>query len=405
VPARLKVNNLINFEIQISESATNLFSYCITYMVTAFKGIIMNNKINENKEEAIEGLDEDSSLGDYPIDTVLIRNETRTVHDVLRRIKNNAFVMNPDFQRGFIWPLDKQSKLIESVLMRIPLPVFYLAEDDKGRMIVVDGLQRLSTFQSFVDNKLKLKLPNQEELNGKFFKDLSPKLQNRVEDCNLILYLIDVKAPEQAKLDIFERVNGGVPLTRQQMRNCLYMGPATTFLKKQASTALFKKATGASLNPDTMRDREFVNRFCTFQILSLNEYKGDMDDFLAKSLKKMSSYKQDELKTLSDQFQLSLTNNLEVFGKHAFRKHTQGQEKRNVLNASLWDVMTTGLSRYPISRVEEKAIQLKAAFWKLMNDSEFEHYITHSTNAVKNVRFRFDAINRMLQEVFDDYSA
>ena len=80
----------------------------------------MNNKIDQNDEELIEGLDgdEDSSLGDYPIDTVLIRTETRTVHDVLRRIKKNAFVMNPDFQRGFIWQPDKQSKLIESVLMR-----------------------------------------------------------------------------------------------------------------------------------------------------------------------------------------------------------------------------------------------------------------------------------------------
>ena len=138
--------------------------------------------------EDIEGLGdtEDASWGDYPIDTVLIRNETRTVHDVLRRIDQGSFVMDPDFQRDFIWPEDKQSKLIESVLMRIPLPVFYLAEDDLGRMVVVDGLQRLSTFQRFVNNELQLKLPEYAELNNKRFQDLSPKLQNRVEDCNLI---------------------------------------------------------------------------------------------------------------------------------------------------------------------------------------------------------------------------
>lgn len=89
--------------------------------------------INTDTEE-IKGIgeDEDESLGDYPIDTLLIRNETPTVHDVLRRIEQGHFVMNPDFQRDFIWLDDKQSKLIESVLMRIPLPVFYLGEDDKG---------------------------------------------------------------------------------------------------------------------------------------------------------------------------------------------------------------------------------------------------------------------------------
>lgn len=163
----------------------------------------MNSEPNDPiVPEEIEGLgvDEDAGWGDYPIDTLLIRNETRTVHDVLRRIDKGAFVMDPDFQRDFIWPEDKQSKLIESVLLRIPLPVFYLAEDDRGRMIVVDGLQRLSTFERFVGNHLRLKLPKQSELNKKQFKDLSPKLQNRIEDCNLILYVIDAKVPERARL-------------------------------------------------------------------------------------------------------------------------------------------------------------------------------------------------------------
>ena len=127
----------------------------------------MNAEANTKLKEEIEGIgkDEDASFGDYPIDTVLIRNENRTVHDVLRRIEKGSFVMDPDFQRDFIWQEDKQSKLIESVLMRIPLPVFYLAENSKGQMVVVDGLQRLSTFQRFVKNEFRLKL---QELETKF---------------------------------------------------------------------------------------------------------------------------------------------------------------------------------------------------------------------------------------------
>ena len=126
----------------------------------------------EAPPDEIEGLGEadPSSWGDYPIDTVLIRNEPRTVHEVLRRIEQGQFVMHPDFQRDFIWDDPKQSKLIESVLMRIPLPVFYLAEDEQGRMIVVDGLQRLSTFQRFVNNDLRLVLPKQPDLHGKRFR-------------------------------------------------------------------------------------------------------------------------------------------------------------------------------------------------------------------------------------------
>lgn len=354
-------------------------------------------------EEQIDGLakDEDGSWGDYPIDTLLIRNETRTVHDILRRIEKGSYVMDPDFQRDFIWPEDKQSKLVESVLMRIPLPVFYLAEDEQGKMLVVDGLQRLSTFQRFVNNQLRLKLPKQELLNGKTFSELSPKLQNRVEDCNLILYVIDAKVPERARLDIFERVNGGIPLTRQQMRNCLYMGAATRFLKAEAHSELFGKATAGSLKKSTMRDREFVNRFCAFRMQNLEEYKGDMDDFLASVLKKMNSDEPEILQKLSTQFRTSLANNLKVFGNHAFRKHTCDDDRRSVLNASLWDVMIVGLSKYSESVVEGQAERLRDAFYKLINDPNFVRAITYSVNDAKTVQNRFCMANAMFKEVFN----
>lgn len=352
--------------------------------------------------EELEGLGEgeDDSWGDYPLDTLLIRTESRTVYDVIRRMDKGSFVLNPDFQRDFIWAEDKQSKLIESVLMRIPLPVFYLAEDDQGRMIVVDGLQRLITFQRFFRNELRLKLPGQTKIDKKRFDDLSPKLQNRVEDCNLVLYIIDAKVPERARLDIFERVNGGVPLTRQQMRNCLYMGNATRFLKKEATEKTFLQATGGSLRTSTMRDREFVNRFCAFQQLPLGDYKGDMDVFLARTLTEMNTLSPETLTQLSAEFRTGLTNNYRVFGKHAFRKHSDGQIQRSVINASLWDVMSTGLSRLSEATVEEHAEELRSAFYQLMRNDSFIRSITYSPNSTSQVKHRFEVAKVKLEEVF-----
>ena len=352
------------------------------------------------RDDEIEGLDTDgASWGDYPIDDLLIRNENRTIHDVIRRIHQDNYVMDPDFQRDFIWPEDKQSKLIESVIMRIPLPVFYMAEDDKGRMVVVDGLQRLSTFKQFVDDNLKLHLPDREELNGKKFSDLSSKLQNRIEDCNLIFYIIDSKAPERARLDIFERVNSGVPLTRQQMRNCLYMGPATRFLKEEAKTDIFLEATGNSLNDKSMRDKEFVNRFCAFQLVGHDGYRGDMDDFLAESLRQMNKMKESELARLSVEFRRSLTNNFRLFNKHAFRKHEPGQDRRSVLNASLWDVMSTGFARYAEDHVEACAGPLRQAIYRLLEDEEFNAAITYGTNDTRRVKYRFERVRKNLEGV------
>ena len=352
-------------------------------------------------QEDIEGLGEpsDDAWGDYPLDSFLVRNETRTVRNVLDRIQQGMYVMDPDFQREFIWDEPKQSKLIESVLMRIPLPVFYLAEDAQGRMVVVDGLQRLSTFKRFADNELRLQLPDRPELNRKRFEGLPAKLQNRFEDCNLILYVIDEKAPDRARLDIFDRVNSGEPLSRQQMRNCLLMGDATRFLKDEATTDLFLESTGRSLNWRRMRDREFVNRFCAFQLLGVVGYKGNMDDFLVEVLKKMNT-SPGILGELSMKFRDSLKANLNVFGKHAFRKHTPDQEYRNVINAALWDVMSTGLSRYPVDIVLEKADALKTAFHGLIDDDEFNEAITYGTNDSRRVNYRFTAAEEMLESVF-----
>ena len=342
-------------------------------------------------DEKIEGLDSDGvSWGDYPLDELLIRDDRRTVQDVLRRIDQQRYVMDPDFQREFIWSENKQSKLIESVIMRIPLPVFYTAEDTEGRMVVVDGLQRLSTFRAFVNNELKLRLPEREELNGKRFSELPPKFQNRIEDCNLIFYIIDSKAPERARLDIFDRVNSGEPLSRQQMRNCLCMGQATRFLKNESNTDIFLQATGSSLNQKTMRDREFVNRFCAFQLLGLDEYVGDMDLFLADCLNLMNKMQESDLEKLSVEHCRGLANNLTLFNRHAFRKHEPGQEGRSVLNASLWDVMSTGLSHYTEAQVKTCAVPLREAVYRLLEDEEFNAAITIGTNDTKKVRCRFE---------------
>lgn len=230
--------------------------------------------------EGLEGYETSptGSLDGYPIDELAIRDERRTAEDVVRRIDQGRFVMDPDFQRGFVWDPGKQSRLIESILMRIPLPVFYVAEDPKGRLIVVDGRQRLTSLQRFFNNELKLELDGRADLNGLRFSDLDVRLQNRVQDCQLLFYIIDHAVPERARLDIFERVNGGEKLTRQQMRNAIYNGPATILLREEAESELFREATGNSLKPGNMQDRELVNRFCSFDLLPLKDYRGNMDE-------------------------------------------------------------------------------------------------------------------------------
>ncbi len=178
------------------------------------------------------------------------------------------------------------------------------------------------------------------------------------------------------------------------------MGKATRFLKEEANTDLFSRVTGQSLRSSTMRDREFVNRFCGFQLLTLQQYRGEMDDFLANTLQHMNAIGEEKISELSSDFRKGLENNFLVFGEHAFRKHSQTQERRSVINASLWDVMATGLSKYDRSVVEGHAGQLRDAFYKLMENEEFIAAITYGTNDTRRVLSRFNMAQRMFLEVF-----
>lgn len=363
-----------------------------------------NSIIADSNENGVEGVEDGTSrdeLPSYPLEDVMVRSETRSVSEAVKRIKAGRYAMNPDFQRDFVWPKDKQSKLIESCIMRIPLPVFYVAEGQDGRVTVVDGLQRLSTFVRFLKDELRLTgLGKDHPLKDKTFSELPLHFQERIEDTQLTLYILDKSAPEAARLDIFERVNSGIPLTRQQMRNALYDGPATRWLCDQSEHELFRSTTGNSLNPKTMRDREAINRFCAFHLLGWPEYtSSDMDAFLASALKEMNQL--DDLDDLSNTFKLGLRRNNKLFGRHAFRKsllEDSPDASRSVINISLFEVMMVGLSHVDEGLFSKNIDEIRAGLIELTSDEDFIHAVTYSTNSTRQVQTRFEMITEILSE-------
>jgi hypothetical protein len=361
------------------------------------------------KEENIEGLDSSKAEGwggDYPLDAVFVRSETRTVQEVVKRIRAQRYQLDPEFQRDFVWPVEKQSRLIESCVMRIPLPVLYVAEAHDGRIAVVDGLQRLTTFSRFLGNEFKFSLKPSEDqpphpLNGKTFSELPISLQERIEDTQLTLYILDAKAPERAKLDIFERVNSGVPLSRQQMRNCLFTGIATKWLKEMSNHSDFLIAGGNSLDKKSMRDREAINRFCGFYILGEENYtSGDMDSYLARALEKMQSGSID-LEELRFAFLNSMIANYFLFGDHAFRKSLvrNDYKTRPVLNIALFDVFSVIFGEISFNHIEKNADALREKIRELIDDPTFNNAISTSTNSTRQVYKRFAMARATIAEV------
>lgn len=369
----------------------------------------VSDSFDADQQEAIEGLgdpDADVEHPVYPLDDIMVRAETRTVAEVVTRIGRGRFILDPDFQRDFVWDPQKQSKLIESCVMRIPLPVLYVAEGEDYRITVVDGLQRLSTFRRFLNDELALTgLGDDHPLTAKKFSDLPPHLKDRVEDTQLTLYILDKSAPPRAQLDIFERVNGGTVLSRQQMRNAIYNGAGTRWLREMSRSGAFLDATGESLNTKNMRDREAVNRFAGFHVLGWPSYaNGDMDKFLASTIEKLNGMEDDDLARHEGIFIESMKRNFALFGRHSFRKSLSEADDlawRSVVNLALFDVLSWAFARLCPAALEREGSEIAARVRALITDAHFEHAITYSTNSTVQVRTRFEIVTDALSNWLD----
>ena len=361
------------------------------------------------REQEIEGYESPKgSIGEeFSSEELFVRIDVRSAKEMVQRIKHNIVVLDPEFQRHFVWSKKKQSKLIESCIMCLPLPVFYFAERRDGKIIVVDGLQRLVTFLNFIEGDLKLTGFNKSHLlEGKKFSDLPVRLKERVLNTHLTLNILDSTATERARMEIFERVNSGTQLSRQQMRNALYSGKATNWLKSVSECKQFKMATGESFSSITMRDREAINRFVSFTLLGVQSYKGgNMDQFLVEGIKVLDSISQNEKDELAKKFKLVMKLNYIVFGEHAFRRSLVGENmEKTMINMSLFDVISVSFTNFLNKQCVKSENMLNKLNYQslekivmdMLKNERFLGAITRSTNSEKAVKIRYKLLDNAL---------
>ena len=370
---------------------------------------------NANEIDSITGIetentdDDDERITD-PFDAAKIRVETRsmTIDLLLSRIDHSELDLTPGFQRkGGIWSEGAQSRLIESTLIRIPLPAFYIDATNEDQWLVVDGLQRLTTLKRFVlDKTLKLRgLEFLQHLRNKNYDELPRPYQRRINETQVVVYLIDKGTPSEVKFNVFKRINtGGLPLSPQEIRHALNQGPTIELLAQLANSNEFKKAIDRGIRDDRMADRECVLRFLAFTIFPYTTYKArEFDSFLNDCMANINKMSDEQREALKHQFLRSMTAASRIFGKDAFRKRYAPDASRYPINKALfecWSVNLNRLNDQQLLQLEEQSDILITKFMGIMqNDHEFEIAISQGTGDINKVKRRFSTIERLIQEV------
>ena len=387
------------------------------------------------QETGIEAEESDETILE-PFDPSKITIESKVVpmDTILRRLKQGTILLSPSFQRKEVWTDTRKSLLIESLMLSIPLPMFYVAADDQGRWEVVDGLQRLSAIRDFLHgdkNGVMLKLKNLEFLGERFNEKTFKAIENNSEDqlvVNTILEtelrftVINPGTPEVVKRNIFKRINtGGMPLTAQEIRHALYEGQSSILLNKLVSSNAFRAAMGRRIDDSRMGATELVLRLVSFMLFDRNAYKGSMDTWLSNTMRVLNQsphINQETVNKVFDdneapqlkihsfdeieaKFTLAMQKAQEIFGRHAFRKSLPNDERLSPVNKSLFEVWSNILAS--LSKDDYKQLLCKQDIFfleyeNLLKDIEFVNLISRHSSSPSGIVQSYQRIQQLVIE-------
>lgn len=376
--------------------------------------MLENIEIEEEKENKLtdESITSDGEiLNPFSTKDIKVTHATIAMSSLISRLEHDEIDLNPDFQRNdSLWDRKKMSRLIESILLKLPLPVFYFDVTNPDRWIVVDGLQRLSTLKRFVVEK-KLRLYNLEfltQLNDKTFDDLDRGLKRVIDETQVVTYQIEAQTPKEVRYSIFNRINtGGLSLNAQEIRQALNQkGKGVEFLKNICENDVFKQVV--AISSKRMADRELALRFTAFKLTKNTQFKfNDIANFLDDAMDKLDNIKEEtKLQSIKSEFFDSLRFSEKILGKnHRFSRSIGFEEKTKTLNRSLFDVITVCFSEVNDKEIflQKKDIFIKR-FRELLRDEQgdFSKSITEGTSSKGAVEMRFKIMRNLIQEVLNE---
>ncbi|MEC1470900.1 DUF262 domain-containing protein [Bacillus haynesii] len=345
-----------------------------------------------------------------------------SIGEVANLYKEGDIEIFPEYQRYFRWNLTQKSDLIESIILGIPIPPIFVAQEASGKWDVIDGLQRISTILEFMG--ILKKRNNTEEfyeaskmtktkflpsLEGKWWENkhdtansLSADLRRKIKRSKLDFIIIDSTANPKAKYEMFQRLNtNSSQLTDQEIRNCLMLMVNPKYyeiVNSLAEDTLLK--TLLSLTPKYLEeqyDKELIVRYIIARSANLEEInlQQDIGIYLTEELMNLMELNEADLNQYVKDFKKAIELLNEALGDKAFKKYNQ--EKDNFLGGfslSMYEVLIVGLSEN--NDIWKNTDKLKEVIKQIPNNSRFEHATTRGKRPIA----RFQELTRLSRELF-----
>lgn len=331
-----------------------------------------------------------------------------SISDIVCKINKGDIVLDPDYQRNYVWDDKRASLLVESILLNVPIPVIYVAEDEDGRWDVVDGLQRLNSLKRFLNNDFKLKgLEVLDELNGDFYSALNPKAMRILNNGMLRIILIFKESHPDIKYEIFMRLNrGAVKLTEQELRNCLYRGQFNDMLHELRAKPIVLRMLDLEKPDNRMADAEVLLRQFTVRggydpvTGKISTYSGNMRSSLNRYMEKVRNITPERASAIAREFLDDADKVVEVFGANVFRRINADGTYDDRPNRAIIDAVLTSVTNYSIQAIKQKKQEIVLLLKELINeDKEFLEAITLRTSSKQRMEYRVHTFANKLVDV------
>lgn len=323
-----------------------------------------------------------------------LKEQPWSIYQYLRKIDLGKIIIQPEFQRNFIWDSSRKSRFIESVLLNFPLPPIYLNQQQDGQLLIIDGLQRTNTLLEFYKDKSSLANLNiLSKFNNCKFSDLPSDYQANFEEKAFMSYILKPSTPMKVIYELFDRINtGGTPLNRQEVRNCIYIGKGTKLLKKLAKKDIFIKAIDHGVSSARLKDQEIILRYIAFRWFDFFKYyKGNLSAYIEECLCQLNQFTNKELKNIEMDFERVMDWAFKIFGKDAFR--IPNERGRGMINTAVFETVSYFISKHNDNFLKQNKKKLYNRYKNvLLKDKKYLKAVISTTSPISSVETRFSKI-------------